>query len=160
MKIYGCEGANDDFPCTKLENAKKYSQKIFWAIIWKNPELILINMSSPAFVRNLVTLAWKISSGMPKEASSLNGPLCTYIMRQNMIKLVWDLRATTITQSPWGLQGNSYNFKLIWDYSTNYTKFIGVNMWPYKDHYINRFITPHKIFVSMVYYQMKNMVPA
>ena len=36
------------------------------------------------FVANLVTLAWKMSSGMPKEASSSNGPLCACLMRQNL----------------------------------------------------------------------------
>ena len=50
----------------------------------KNPELILINMFSPTFLPNLVTLAWKMSSGMPKEAGSFNGPLCTYLIRQNL----------------------------------------------------------------------------
>ena len=76
MKIYGRESANGDFPCAQLENA------IMW--LWKNPELILINMFSPTFVPNVVTLAWKMSSGMPKEAGSLNSPLCAYLMRQNL----------------------------------------------------------------------------
>ena len=42
---------------------------------------MLINNFSPTFVPNLVTLAWKMYSGMPKEAGSLNGP---YLMRQNL----------------------------------------------------------------------------
>ena len=33
------------------------------------------NILSPTFVPNLVTLAWKMSSGMSKMAGSLNGPL-------------------------------------------------------------------------------------
>ena len=79
VKNYGCESVNGDFPCAKLENAKKNRQKLC-----KNPELILITMLSPTFVPNLVTLAWKMNSGMPKEAGSLNGPLCAYLMRQNL----------------------------------------------------------------------------
>ena len=62
---------------------KEIGHKFFWWL-WKNPEPILINMFSPTFVPNLVTLAWKMSSGMPKEADSLNGPLCAYSMRQNL----------------------------------------------------------------------------
>ena len=62
---------------------KKFAKIVFWRL-WKNPELILITMLSPTCVPNLVTLAWKMSSGMPKEAGSLNGPLCTYLMRQNL----------------------------------------------------------------------------
>ena len=50
----------------------------------KNPEFILINILSPTFVTNLVTLAWKLTPGMPKEAGSLNGPLCAYLIRQNL----------------------------------------------------------------------------
>ena len=63
---------------------KKIPKKFFGRLWKKNPELILINMFSPTFVPNLVTLAWKMSSGMPKEAGLLNGPLCTYLMRQNL----------------------------------------------------------------------------
>ena len=42
VKIYGRESANGDFPCAKLENAKKKSN-IFLAIK-KKTALILINM--------------------------------------------------------------------------------------------------------------------
>ena len=52
--------------------------------VWKNPELILINMLRPTYMPNLVTLAWKMSSGMSKEVGSLNGPLCAYLLRQNL----------------------------------------------------------------------------
>ena len=45
---------------------------------------MLINMFKPYLWTNLVTLAWKMSSGMPRKAGSLNGPLCTYLMRQNL----------------------------------------------------------------------------
>ena len=50
----------------------------------KTPQSCYNTLLSPTFVPNLVTLAWKMSSGMPKEASSLNGPLCAYLMRQNL----------------------------------------------------------------------------
>ena len=83
MKNYGRESTNGDFQCANLENSKKIHQKYFLAIK-KNPELILINMFSPTFVPNLATLAWKMSSGMPKEAGSLNGPLCAYLIKQNL----------------------------------------------------------------------------
>ena len=36
----------------------------------KKTEFILITIFSPTFVPNLVTLAWQMSSGMPKEAVS------------------------------------------------------------------------------------------
>ena len=81
VKIYGRESTNGDFPCAKLENAKKFGKFFFLVIMKKKTELILINMFSSTFVPNLVTLAWKMSSGMPKEAGSLNGPLCAYLMR-------------------------------------------------------------------------------
>ena len=84
MKIYGCERANGDFPCAKLQNAKKIRQFFFFGRLWKNPEFILINIFNPTFIPNLVTLAWKMSPGMPKEAGSLNGPLYTYSIRQNL----------------------------------------------------------------------------
>ena len=84
VKIYRRESANGDFPCVKLANAKKKIRQNFFWRLWKSPEFILINMFSPTFVPNLVTLAWKMSSEMPKEAGSLNGPLCTYLMRQNL----------------------------------------------------------------------------
>ena len=66
MKIYGCESANGDFPCAKLQNAKKIAN--FFCRLWKNPEFLLINILSPTFVPNLVTFAWKMSPGMPKNA--------------------------------------------------------------------------------------------
>ena len=80
---YGRESPNGNFPCVKLEHVKKKLPKFFLAIM-KKMELILINMFSPTFVSNLVTLAWKISPGMPKEDGSLNGPLCAYLLRQNL----------------------------------------------------------------------------
>ena len=57
VKIYRRESVNGDFPCAKLENAKKNRQIFFWRL-WQNPELILINMFRPTYVPNLVTLAW------------------------------------------------------------------------------------------------------
>ena len=57
MKSYGRESVNGDFPCAKLENAKKNRQNFFFGDYEKNPELILITMLSPTFVLNLVTLA-------------------------------------------------------------------------------------------------------
>ena len=56
---------------------------------------------------NLVTQAWKMSSGMSKEAGSLNGPLCAYLMRgwTFMVKLVRDLRVINVLakfeNDPW-----------------------------------------------------------
>ena len=35
VKIYGCESANGDFPCAKLENALKNRQNVFWATMKK-----------------------------------------------------------------------------------------------------------------------------
>ena len=68
----------------QVGKCEKKSPKFFFGDYEKKTELILINMCSPTFVPNLVTLAWKMSSGMPKEAGSLNGPLCAYLMRQNL----------------------------------------------------------------------------
>ena len=62
----------------------KQIRQFFFADYKKNPEFILIKILSPTFVPNLVTLAWKMSPGMPKEAGSLNGLLCTYLIRQNL----------------------------------------------------------------------------
>ena len=45
---------------------------------------MLINMLSPTCVPNLVTLARKLSPGMPKLITSLNAPLCAYSMRQSL----------------------------------------------------------------------------
>ena len=85
MKIYGRESANGDFPCAKLQNAKKNSQfGCFFADYENKMEFIFISILSPTFVPNLVTLAWKMSPEMPKEAGSLNGPLCTYLIWQNL----------------------------------------------------------------------------
>ena len=72
---------------------KKIRQNFFLAI-----------MTKP--VPNLVTLAWKMSSGRSKEAGSLNGRLCAYLMsRTSMIELVWDLRAINVLakfeNDPW-----------------------------------------------------------
>ena len=106
MKIYGHQSANSDFPCAKLENAKKICQFFLGGRLWKNPELILINMFRPTYMPNLVTKAWKMSSGMSKEAGSLNGPLCAYLMRQTfMVELVRDLRVINVLakfeNDPW-----------------------------------------------------------
>ena len=94
----------------------------------------MINMLESTYMPNLVTFAWKMSSGMSKEASSLNGPLCAYLMRQNLHDRACPLfdrfdndpwknmdmrvltrlvcpaarapaRGTTIPWSPWGLRG-------------------------------------------------------
>ena len=46
---YGRESVNGDFPCAKLENAKKKSPK---TRLWKKTELILITILSPIFVPN------------------------------------------------------------------------------------------------------------
>ena len=62
---------------------KKIAKNLCWRL-WQNPELVLINMFRPTYVPNLVTLAWKMSSWRSKEAGSLNGRLCTYLMRQNL----------------------------------------------------------------------------
>ena len=72
MKIYRRESANGDFPCAKLENANKN-------LILKKTGTY-IDLFIPTFVPNLVTLAGKMSSGMPKEAGSFNGPLYSYLM--------------------------------------------------------------------------------
>ena len=65
---------------------EKWDKKIakFFLAIMKKLGTYIDNMFSPTFVPNLVTLAWKMSSGMPKEAGSLNGPLCAYLMKQNL----------------------------------------------------------------------------
>ena len=84
----------------------KKNRQIFFLRLWKNPELILINMFRPTYMPNLVTLNWKMSSGMSKEASSLNGPLCAYLMRQNLHdRTRWDLRVINVLakfeNDPW-----------------------------------------------------------
>ena len=61
----------------------KMRNKIAVLVIIKKTEHILINIVNPTFVLNLVTLAWNMSSGMPKEAGSLNGQLCACLMRRN-----------------------------------------------------------------------------
>ena len=67
----------------EVGKGEKNCQHFFWRL-WQNPELILINMFRTTYVQNLVTLAWKMSSGRSKEASSLNGRLCAYLMSQNL----------------------------------------------------------------------------
>ena len=84
---------------------KKICQNLFWRL-WQNPEFVLINMFRTTYVQNLVTLAWKMSSGRSKEAGSLNGPLCAYLMRQNLqIEFVRVLRAINVLakfeNDPW-----------------------------------------------------------
>ena len=90
MTIFGRESANGDFPCAKFENAKKNSPNFFVGDYEKIPYRILMNMFIPTYMPNLVTLAWKMSSGMSKEAGSLNSPLCAYIKwgRTSMIEFV------------------------------------------------------------------------
>ena len=63
---------------------QKKSLKCLFADFLIKKEFNLINILSPTVVPNLVTLAWKVSPGMSKEAGSLNGTLCTYLMRQNL----------------------------------------------------------------------------
>ena len=64
---------------------QKKNRQIFFGDYEKNPELILINMFRPTYLPNLVTLAWKMSSGMSKEAGPLNVFfLCAYLIRQNL----------------------------------------------------------------------------
>ena len=64
---------------------RKKIANFFWGgRLWQNRELILINMFRTTYVQNLVTLAWKMTSGRSKEAGSLNGQLCAYLMRQNL----------------------------------------------------------------------------
>ena len=66
----------------KFSRHKNFAYFFFqWS--W-NTEVILNNLFSPTFVPNLVTLAYKMSPGMAKEADPLNGPLCAYLMRQNL----------------------------------------------------------------------------
>ena len=75
---------------------ERKNRQINFVVITK-PELLLINMCSPTFVSNLMTLAWKISPGMPKPPGSLNGPICAYLMRQNPImELIRDLRTINV----------------------------------------------------------------
>ena len=79
----------------KIEHLIQWSIMRIFLPIMKKTEFILINIFRPTFVPNLVTLPWKMSPGMPKEAGSLNGPLCAYLMRQ-IIELVQDLRAMNV----------------------------------------------------------------
>ena len=85
MKIYGHESPNGDVPCAKLENAiegKKFAP-IFFPDYVKTRNLYWLRcLTLPLY--QIWWLAWKMSSGMPKEVGSLNGPLCTYLMRQNL----------------------------------------------------------------------------
>ena len=57
---------------------------IFFFAIIKKKEFIWITIFSPTFAPNLVILAYKMIPGMPKETGSLNGPLCTSLIRQNL----------------------------------------------------------------------------
>ena len=70
------------FHVRSWKRRKKNAKICIWQV-WQNPEFILINMFRTTYVQNLVTLAWKLSSGRSKEAGSLNGRLCAYLMRQN-----------------------------------------------------------------------------
>ena len=56
MKNYGRESVNGDFPCAKLENAKKIAKFYFLATM-KKPGTYIDNHVKPTFVPNLVTLA-------------------------------------------------------------------------------------------------------
>ena len=58
--------------------SKKYSPEYFGG---DKPVLRLINMFSPTSVPHFT---WKMSSWMPKESGSLNGPWGAYLMRQNL----------------------------------------------------------------------------
>ena len=60
VKIYGRESANGDFPCAKLQNAKKNCH--FLCRLWKSPDFILINILSPTFVPNFFYLSLKYES--------------------------------------------------------------------------------------------------
>ena len=83
MKNYGRESVNGDFPCAKLENAKKIAKNVFLATM-KKPGTYIDNHIKPYLCTKFGDSSLKMSSGMPKEASSLNGPLCAYLMRQNL----------------------------------------------------------------------------
>ena len=61
---------------------QKFAKKFFADD--EKTQIFFVNIFSPTCVPNLVTLAWKMSPGMPKEAGPLNGPLCAYLMRQNL----------------------------------------------------------------------------
>ena len=93
------------FIVRKCKMRKKIA-KIYLYRLWRKPEFILINIFSPTCVQNLVTLVWKMRPGMPKEAGLINGPLCAYLIRQNLHNgLVQDLRAinviATFQNDPW-----------------------------------------------------------
>ena len=61
---------------------KKFGNFYFFWRLWKNPELILMNMFRPTHLPNLVTLAWKMSSGMSKEVGSSNGPINPFLLEK------------------------------------------------------------------------------
>ena len=63
---------------------KKFAKNIFWRL-WKKCNLYWLTCLALPWqvLPNLMTLAWKMSSGMSKEVGSLNGPLCAYLMRHN-----------------------------------------------------------------------------
>ena len=71
------------FHVRSWKRRKKFAKIFFWRLR-QNLELLLISMLRTTYVQNLVTLAWKMSSGRSKEAGSLNGRLCAYLMRQNL----------------------------------------------------------------------------
>ena len=77
---------------------KKFPQNFFLRL-WQNPEPILISMFKPTYVPYLVTLAWKMNSGRSKEAGSLNGRLCTYLMSQNLHETLGQV--CQVWNNPW-----------------------------------------------------------
>ena len=90
VKIYGRESTNGDFPCAKLKNIKNKLAKNIVLAIMKKPKtyyclynlLWLTCLALPLY--HIWRLAWRENLRMPKEAGLLNGPLCTYLMRQNL----------------------------------------------------------------------------
>ena len=67
-------------PIVTYFEKEKFKKKV----VVTKPELTIITMFSPIFVLNLMTnLKNKPSNAM---VSSLNGPLCAYLMRQNLHK--------------------------------------------------------------------------
>ena len=66
-------------------------------VVVTKPELVLINMFSPTYEFDLITLTCKISPPMPKLISSLIGTFCKYLMRQNFNNRTRrDLRAMNV----------------------------------------------------------------
>ena len=83
MKNYGHESVNGDFPCAKLENAKKNRQKFFLATM-KEPGTYIDYHVKPYLCTKFGDSTLKNEFRNAKEAGSLNGPLCAYLMRQNL----------------------------------------------------------------------------